>query len=152
MKAKYYHSRGNRDWVFYGETTDNKGTHQVQLPLTFQTRIKRHVKVRERANPYDPEGEIYFEKRLDLKMDNNLKHRKKLLDLWQEQKGLCPICHQKITKMTGWHSHPIIWKSKGGSDNMENRVLLHPNCHSPVHSQELSVVKPRPVKRAEREA
>ncbi len=35
---------------------------------------------------------------------------------------------------------------------MENRVLLHPNCHSPVHSQELSVVKPRPVKRAEREA
>ena len=152
VKAKYYHSRGNRDWVFYGETTDNKGTHQVQLPLTFQTRIKRHVKVRERANPYDPEGEIYFEKRLDLKMDNNLKHRKKLLDLWQEQKGLCPICHQKITKMTGWHSHPIIWKSKGGSDTMANKVLLHPNCHSQVHSQGLSVVKPRPVKRAEREA
>ena len=110
------------------------------------------MKVRERANPYDPEWEIYFEKRLDLKMDNNLKHRKKPLYLWQEQKGLCPICHQKITKITGWHSHHIIWKSKGGSDNMENRVLLHPNCHSQVHSQELSVVKPRPVKRAEREA
>jgi RNA-directed DNA polymerase len=152
VKARYFHSRGLRNWVFYGETTDNKGTHQVQLPLTFQTRIKRHVKVREQANPYDPEWETYFEKRLDLKMDTNLKHRKKLLHLWQEQKGLCPICQQKITRLTGWHSHHITWRSKGGSDTMENRVLLHPNCHSQVHSQGLSVVKPRPIKGAEREA
>ncbi len=152
VKSKYFHSRGNRNWVFFGEITDNKGTHQVQLPLAYHIRINRHVKVREKANPYDPEWETYFEKRLDLKMENNLKHRKKLLHLWKEQMGLCPICHQKITKITGWHSHHLIWRSKGGSDKMDNRVLLHPNCHNQVHSQGIPVVKPRPVKRAEREA
>src|SRR6266446_3720787 len=28
VKNKYFHSRGNRNWVFFGEITDNKGTHQ----------------------------------------------------------------------------------------------------------------------------
>jgi len=37
-------------------------------------------------------------------------------------------------------------KADGGADRRENRVLLHPNCHRQVHSQRLSVVKPRPVK------
>src|SRR6266700_778049 len=151
VKNKYFHSRGNRNWVFFGEITDNKGTHQVQLPLAYHIRINRHVKVREMANPYDPEWETYFEKRLDLKMENNLNHRKKLLHLCKEQRGLCPICHQKITKITGWHSHHLIWRSKGGSDKMDNRVLLHPNCHNQVHSQGIPVVKPRSVKRAERD-
>ncbi len=152
VKTKYFHRRGNQSWVFCGEVTDTKGRHLVQLPMTSQTRIQWYVKVREQANPYDPEWETYFEKRLDLKMEQNLKHRRKLLHLWQEQGGLCPICQQKITKVTGWHSHHILWRSKGGNDTMQNQVLLHPNCHSQVHRQGISVVKPRPVKRAEREA
>lgn len=152
VKAKYFHSRGNQNWVFCGEVRDNKGTRRVQLPMTFQTKIKWYVKIKEQANPYDPEWETYFEKRLDLKMEKNLEHRRKLLHLWQEQDGLCPICHQKITTITGWHSHHILWRSKGGNDTMPNQVLLHPNCHSQVHRQGIAVVKPRPVKRAEREA
>ncbi|WP_373285987.1 HNH endonuclease [Marinithermofilum abyssi] len=32
----------------------------------------------------------------------------------------------------------------GGADTQENRVLLHPNCHNQVHSQNLTVEKPRP--------
>jgi hypothetical protein len=31
-------------------------------------------------------------------------------------------------------------------------VLLHPNCHRQVHSLSISVSKPRPLKRASREA
>jgi hypothetical protein len=34
----------------------------------------------------------------------------------------------------------------------ENRVLLHPNCHQQVHSQNLHVEKSRPMKRAEGKA
>ena len=33
---------------------------------------------------------------------------------------------------------------KTPSFHAENRVLLHPNCHAQVHSQGLTVVKPRP--------
>ena len=63
--------------------------------------------------------------------------------LWKEQNGLCPVCHQRITTLTGWHNHHIVWRTHGGSDTTENRVLLHPNCHRQVHSQGLTVVKPR---------
>ncbi len=92
------------------------------------------------------------EKRLDVQMVGTLKGKQWLLHLWKEQGGLCPICHQKITKITGWHSHHVLWRSKGGSDRAENRVLLHPTCHQQVHSQGLPVEKPCPVKRAQRKA
>jgi len=86
-----------------------------------------------------------FEHRLGVKMEANLNGRQRLLNLWKSQNGLCPICGQKITEITGWHSHHIIWRSKGGTDAAENQVLLHPNCHSKVHCQNLPVVKPRPA-------
>lgn len=41
---------------------------------------------------------------------------------------------------------------RGGSDRVENRILLHPTCHQQLHSQGLHVEKPRPVTRAERKA
>ena len=96
--------------------------------------IKRHTKIKGTVNPYDPAWEIYFEKRLGLQMAEDLKGRQQLLYLWQEQDGICPICHQKITKLTGWHNHHIVWRVKEGSDNADNRVLRHPNCHRQVHS------------------
>jgi RNA-directed DNA polymerase len=68
--------------------------------------------------------------------------------LWQEQHGRCPVCHTLITKETGWHNHHMIWRSLGGTDRLENRVLLHPNCHRQVHCQRLTVTKPRPARGA----
>ena len=40
-----------------------------------------------------------------------------------------------------WHIHHLLWRSKGGSDSIENLVLLHPNCHRQVHSEGLVVNK-----------
>ncbi|WP_460593484.1 HNH endonuclease [Escherichia coli] len=53
------------------------------------------------------------------------------------------MCNQKITEITGWHSHHLLWRTHGGTNGVENRVLLHPNCHMQVHSQGVSVAKPR---------
>ena len=39
-----------------------------------------------------------------------------------------------------------MWRTHGGKDTIENRVLVHPNCHQQIHSQELDVGKPRPAK------
>jgi RNA-directed DNA polymerase len=145
IKKKYFHSIGHRNWVFCGQIKAKDGkTRQVQLFDVPSVPIKRHIKIKGDANPYDPAWEIYFEKRLDLKMEQNLKGRRQLLYLWQEQDGICPVCNQKITKLTGWHNHHIVWRVNGGSDKAQNRVLLHPNCHRQVHSQKLEVAKPRP--------
>ena len=84
-------------------------------------------------------------------MVDNLQGRRQLLRLWEEQVGICPVCNQKITELTGWHNHQIIWRCHGGPDTAENRVLLHPTCHSKVHSLKLTVSKSRP-ERGEREA
>jgi RNA-directed DNA polymerase len=90
--------------------------------------------------------EAYFEERLGVKMANTLLGRRKLLFLWKQQDGFCPVCQQKITKTTGWTNHHIVGKSKGGKDGVENCVLIHPNCHHQVHSQKVEVVKPRPAR------
>jgi RNA-directed DNA polymerase len=145
---KYFRTVGNRHWVFFGTITEKNGeTHEVQLRTAASTPIQRHVKVRKDANPYDPDWEPYFEHRLDVKTVKNLQGKRRLIHLWREQQGLCPLCHQKITTLTGWHSHHIIWRVYGGSDIAANRVLLHPNCHRQLHTRpDLVVVKPRPAR------
>ncbi len=121
-----------------GKPRDVRLFHASSVP------IRRYTKIKGEANPYDPTWEPYFEARQGVRMVRNLKGRRYLLRLLKEQAGLCVVCHQRITQLTGWHSHHLVWRTHGGSDRAENRVLLHPNCHAQVHSQGLTVVKPRP--------
>ena len=147
VKTKYFHSIDQRNWVFSGKLSDSKGkSYPVRLVKAADVAIKRHVKIKGEANPYDPAWEQYFEHRSGVKMADNLKGRRQLLYLWQQQEGICPVCHQKITTLTGWHSHHIVRRTDGGSDSTENRVLLHPNCHHQVHSLGLPLTKLRPAK------
>jgi RNA-directed DNA polymerase len=142
VKDKYFKTVGNRHWVFQGELDNTTWT----LTQTVDIHYKPHIKIIGEANPFDPHWEIYFEHRLDVKMADNLKGRRQLLRLWKQQNGICPVCQQKITKITGWNNHHIIQRTLGGPDTNENRVLLHPNCHQQIHSQHIPVEKPCPVK------
>jgi len=145
VKQKYFTTVGTVNWVFTGEVEDEEG-HKVLVHLrrASDVKIQRHTPIQGEANPFDPAWEVYFEKRLGVKMAQNLKGRRQLRHLWEEQKGICPMCRQKITQITGWHNHHIIGKSKGGTHHAANRVLLHPTCHRQLHSQGLYVEKPRP--------
>jgi RNA-directed DNA polymerase len=147
IKEKYFQTKGDRNWVFTGEVLRPDGSFQTCWLFSAEHMpIKRHTKIKAEANPYDSQWETYFEERLGVKMANTLLGRRKLLYLWKQQDGICPICQEKITKITGWNTHHLIWKSKGGKDGVDNCVLLHPNCHRQVHSQKLTVVKPRPAR------
>jgi RNA-directed DNA polymerase len=147
IRKKYFHSVGGDNWVFSGEMLGRDGKiHPIRLFKTRSIPIERHTKIQGEANPYAPEWEMYFENRLDGKTVHNLRGRRKLLALWKQQQGLCPLCSQKITKLTGWHSHHIVWRSLGGGNESENQVLLHPECHSKLHRQGLTVSKPRPAR------
>ena len=146
IKEKYFNRVGDRNWVF------NCKNGEFQLTTASSVPIKRHVKIKGEANPFDPEWETYFEHRSGFNMANSMTGRKQLRALWRSQNGMCPICNQKITVETGWANHHILWKSKGGMDGNSNRVLLHTNCHNKVHNQKLNVRKPVPVKRNLRKA
>jgi len=147
IKDRYFQVRGGRHWVFHGVVAGREETIQpVWLFAASRVPIQRHTKVKGGANPYDPSWEPYFEERLGVKMAGTLIGRWTLRNLWLEQGGICPVCNQKITTVTGWHNHHILWRTHGGKDTTENRVLVHPNCHQQIHSQGLDVGKPRPAK------
>jgi RNA-directed DNA polymerase len=142
VTKKYFHTDGGDNGVFFG---DDEGKTR-NLVNAASIPIRRHIKVKGAANPFDPAWEVYFEERLGVKMEDTLVGRRQLLHLWKEQNGICPICHRMITRITGWHNHHRIWRSKGGPDTAENRVLVHPTCHSQIHSLGLYVEKPRPAR------
>jgi RNA-directed DNA polymerase len=144
VKAKYFERRRDRDWTFFGETCDDEGRpRKVWLFRAQSTPIKRQVKVKGEANPYDPAYETYFEEREGAHMLDTFRGTRTLRYLWHEQRGLCTLCNTKITRITGWRLHYCVPRVKGGSTGATNCVLLHPECHDRVHRQRLSVSKPR---------
>jgi RNA-directed DNA polymerase len=146
IMQNYFRAKTAHKWRLFGQGSDRDGKAvTIYLARAAQVPIRRHVKVKAQANPYDPQWEAYFEKRLDVRMADKLWGKQQLYSLWRSQRGTCPHCRQKITETTGWARHHIVWRCHGGSDTLDNLVLLHPTCHMQVHSQKLSVVKPRPI-------
>ena len=143
-KQRYFKSIGLRNWVFFGKVAGKEGqVKEVELFNLAGVAIKRHTIVKSEANPYDRQWEEYFDQRLSLKwLNSTLNNRKKLIRLWREQEGNCPICQEKITKESGWNLHHVIFRVNGGTDKANNLLLLHPNCHRQVHSTGLKVEKP----------
>jgi len=147
VKDRYFGRLGNQNWRFFGKAKDKDGnTIQNWLCLSSATTInKKYPKIKGDCNPYDPAWELHLETRLGIKMEKTLQGKRRLMYLWKEQGGICPICTQPITQVTGWHNHHIVYKALGGTDTAENRVLIHPNCHRQVHAKGLTVSKPRPA-------
>ena len=153
LKKKYFEQRGTRDWCFFGETCDDQGQlHKVWLYHARSTPIRRHVKVKGEANPYDPAFETYFEEREGSHMRETFRGTRTLRYIWNEQRGLCTVCKLPITRTTGWRLHHCVPLVQGGSKSAENRVLLHPECHDTVHRLTLSVSKLRLPERGVRRA
>jgi RNA-directed DNA polymerase len=132
---KYYRSIGFRTWLFATDCTLQDGTPGIlRLTLARDTPIKRHTKIQGDVNPFDPKCAPYLEERLASKMAATLKGRKQLFRLWMGQDKRCPVCRGLITKSSGWHVHHKIRKIEGGSNRNSNLVMLHPTCHTQVHS------------------
>ena len=140
IKDRYFIQEGFRNWVF-GTTvkTEDGSAKKVKLVKASDTPIRRHTKIKGAANPFDPAWEEYFENRFGLKMKDSPRGKNQLLILWYMQEGLCPNCHEKITKETGWKIHYIQRKTDGGKGNVLNLMLLHPKCHRQKHGREMKV-------------
>ena len=141
---KYFRPTAQHHWRFYSQTIDKDDKPSMMyIAKAMRVPIKRHIKIRPNANPYDPAWEQYFENRLDQRMLDRLWGKEQLSSLWRSQNGICPVCQQKITETTGWARHHIVWRSQGGDDSMSNLILAHPTCHTQIHSRNLSVGKLR---------
>ena len=63
IKDKYFIKVGNRDWIFGFKYKDSKKEAIFALMKLADIPIRRHVKVKSQANPYDPTWDAYFFKR-----------------------------------------------------------------------------------------
>jgi RNA-directed DNA polymerase len=65
LRKKYFRSQGLRNWIFYAKipTADSSKSPFLDLIRASKIPIKRHVKIRGDASPYDPAYREYFVKR-----------------------------------------------------------------------------------------
>ena len=63
---RYFHTIGGRRWVFAADTgqrTPDGRTIWLKLVYASHTKIRRHLKIRAEANPFDPHWQDYFAER-----------------------------------------------------------------------------------------
>ena len=139
-RNRYFHSIGKRNWVFAHPYRGKKGERKFcQLYQLADTEIRRQPRLSGGYHPYDAKHEEKWEKLRVRRMQHKLHFRKQILYLFTRQKGLCALCGHAVNKETGWDDHHVIRRVDGGKDTLKNRVLIHPNCHSLVHSQRQQV-------------
>lgn len=145
VKRRYYRPIGNRKGVFAAISRNDYGDEKVKaLFAAASVPIERHIKISGDFNPFDPSKEAACEKVRMERMKKKLRYRRQINALFASQQGSCVLCRTPITWETGWDDHHIVYRSMGGTDALENRVLLHPMCHQQVHGRKLSVSKPAP--------
>ncbi|MDW3651890.1 MAG: HNH endonuclease [Bacteroidia bacterium] len=137
---KYFRLQGTKGWALKAKV----GEQTLALLQAYQIPIKRYVKIKKDANPYDLSWEEYFEKRAERKVKEALRNGM-LRKLWEQQSGKCGLCRERITLDTFWETHHILPKHLGGKYILRNLVMLHPECHKRVHAEKLRVEKPGQV-------
>lgn len=135
IRQKYF---GNPDNTYRGFHTYTVNMHGERVPYRLfsasRLPVKRYVKIRSAANPYDPQWEQYFEERLYRQATLDFWDKPWFKSLWLRERGICPVCADSITRATGWQIHHIRWRVYGGTNELDNLILLHPNCHRQLHN------------------
>jgi RNA-directed DNA polymerase len=73
---QYFRSQGMRRWIFSVKVKNRQGKYCfLDLFKATQLPIRRHIKIRAEANPYDPQYAEYFSKRERLKMKQRIQDR-----------------------------------------------------------------------------
>ncbi|MBT0719932.1 group II intron reverse transcriptase/maturase [Rosenbergiella collisarenosi] len=131
VKQKYFHSVGGENWVFQSIDAEYG---QMRLVSCKGIPIKRHIKIRSEANPYNPVDELYFEQRLIKRWKEGKMQRGKLRFIWERQGHRCSVCRQLFKDKDDWDIHHVIRRVDGGGDEVDNLMMLHPNCHRLIHN------------------
>ncbi|MCY1381570.1 hypothetical protein D9M69_694930 [compost metagenome] len=119
---------------------------QLRLCQLADTSIVRHVKIKGDYNPFDPAWEPYWEGLRVQRMKQSIWSAQRL-ELWLSQSGKCVLCGTDLEYEDGRHEdHHIEEVRYGGSNSLNNRVLLHSWCHRRIHALGLEVTKPVPAR------
>ena len=142
-RLKYFKTVDNNNWVFATREDNNP----LRLREHMSTEIKRYVKVKGNASPYDGDW-VYWSTRMGVHPEIPVRVAK----LLKRQLGKCAHCVSYLKDGDILEVDHIIPKSKGGKENYENWQLLHRHCHDKKTATDGSLgnqsncnsVKPKP--------
>jgi len=121
LKEKYWHKVGNENWVFGVKSKDEV---KIRLQLHSKIKIKRFVKVKGKASPFDG-NLIYWAKRTgNSPIIPPIKTR-----LIREQHGRCGLCGNIFLPDDIIERDHIVPKSLGGENRRGNVHAVHRYCH-----------------------
>lgn len=134
--AKYFGRIGGDHWVFKARTKDRQGKLQESyLYKMATTEITRHIKVAGKASPDDPALESYWKKRQTKYGKIYFAKGSKLYQVAQNQDWKCPVCREHLFNGERIHTHHVMEVANGGSDEAENLVHVHLECHKQIHGK-----------------
>ncbi len=124
VKDRYWKTDETRKWIF----RDQEGP---CLRKHSDTAIRRHVKVKGNASPYDGNF-LYWSQRL--KQHPMLSG--KLARLLQKQQGKCRWCELTFRHGDRVEIDHMTPKSEGGGDELSNLTAIHRHCHDQRHARD----------------
>lgn len=120
IRHKYFKTVEGNNWVF----ATGEGKNPLKLIQHSSTEIKRYVKVKGKASPYDGDW-IYWSSRMGVHPEIPVRVAK----LLKRQKGKCAHCDNYFKDGDSIEVDHIVPKSKGGRESYDNWQLLHRHCH-----------------------
>lgn len=132
IKEKYFKTHGNRNWVFTSDPTEDGCV--IRLLNASQTKIKRHVKIKQDANPYDIEWEHYYEIREKNRLQRCWQGKRQAKGILGKQENLCMLCEEEISLNQPWEYHFKQRWIYGGEAKRYNLDIVHPECHACLHA------------------
>jgi RNA-directed DNA polymerase len=84
---KYFRKEATSEWKFYGQQKENDEIVHLQLARLGRIPIRRHLKIRGAANPYDPSYSDYFKRRASRNKINTGKDRPSTVTSRQHRKS-----------------------------------------------------------------
>ena len=119
---KYYHTVRGRSWTFAVPLENRKVDKYHTLVRLSDTKIKRHIKIRSEANPYDADWKDFFDQYKTRRMLAHLDGKQYIYRLWNQQMQCCPVCGKHITRETPWKITEMTGSSR------KAKVLIHDHC------------------------
>jgi RNA-directed DNA polymerase len=120
IRRKYFKTVEGNNWAF----VTGEGNDLLELIQHSSTEIKRYVKVKGMASPYDGDW-IYWSSRMGVRPEIPVRVTK----LLKRQKGKCAHCKNYFKDGDSIEVDHLIPKSKGGRESYDNWQLLHRHCH-----------------------
>ncbi len=117
---RYFKTIGEKNWAF----ATKEGNNPLKLYEHSETKIKRFVKVKGSASPFDG-NLVYWSSR----MGTHPEMPTVVAKLLKVQKGKCAYCGHFFKDEDLIETDHIIPKSLGGKNSYNNLQLLHRHCH-----------------------